>query len=209
LLSFPTRRSSDLHRIADGENPVRWWREPRGMKAIELARAAGMSAPYLSEIETGKKDGTFRTMAAIARVLSVSLDDLAPPADEEDRRAREQAALLDGIHAQVRKLVALVTGPSDFNTAAVRRAVTTLAADAVSLKSEGLGSSAWLDGILEGARTILDLVDRAEGDIIDTARQARRALEEVVSGPGFCPASPAPSDEEIFTSAYATQGAAD
>lgn len=197
------------HRIADGENPVRVWREHRGMKAIELARAAGMSAPYLSEIETGKKDGTFRTMAAIARVLSVSLDDLAPPADQEDRRAREQTALLHSIHAQVRKLVALVTGPSDFDTAAVRRAVTTLAADAVSLQAGDVGSSAWLDGILEGARAILDLVDRAEGDIIDTARQARRALEEVVSAPGFCPALTNTLDEETFTPAYATQSAAD
>lgn len=175
------------HRIADGENPVRVWREYRGMKAIELARAAAMSAPYLSEIETGKKDGTFRTMAAIARVLSVSLDDLAPPADEEDRRARERAAMLDGIHAQIRKIVALVTGPSDFNTAAVRRAVTTLAADAVSLKAEGLGATDWLDGILDGVRANLDLVDRAESDIIGTARQARRELEEIVSGPEFRP----------------------
>ncbi|MBX3505202.1 MAG: helix-turn-helix transcriptional regulator [Parvibaculum sp.] len=181
------------HRIADGENPVRVWREYRGMKAIELARAAAMSAPYLSEIETGKKDGTFRTMAAIARVLSVSLDDLAPPADEEDRRARERAALLDGIHAQIRKIVALVTGPSDFNTAAVRRAVTTLAADAVSLKAEGLGSEEWLDGILDSVRAILDLVDRAEGDIIGTARQARRELEEIVSAPGFQPMQAAAS----------------
>ena len=175
------------HRIADGDNPVRVWREYRGMKAIELARAAAMSAPYLSEIETGKKDGTFRTMAAIARVLNVSLDDLAPPAGEEDRRARERAALLDGIRAQIRKIVALVTGPSDFNTAAVRRAVTTLAADAVSLKAAGLGSHAWLDGILDGVRSILDLVDRAEGDIIGTARQARRELEEIVSGPELRP----------------------
>lgn len=201
------------HRIADGENPVRVWREYRGLKAIELARAAGMSAPYLSEIETGKKDGTFRTMAAIARVLSVSLDDLAPPADEEDRRAREQAALLDGVHAQVRRLVALVTGPTDFNTAAVRRAVTTLAADAVSLKAGGLGSSLGLDGILDGARTILDLVDRAESDIIGTARQARRALEEIVSGPGFRPTALSAPQVDPFADApspaYAAQSAAD
>jgi len=173
------------HRIADGENPVRVWREHRGMKAIELARAACMSAPYLSEIETGKKDGTFRTMAAIARVLSVSLDDLAPPVDEDDRRAREQAALIDGVHAQIRKLVALVTGPSDFNTASVRRAVTTLAADAVAQQAQGIGRDGWLDGVLDGVRAVLDLVDRAEGEIIGTARQARRELEEIVSGPDF------------------------
>ena len=192
------------HRIADGENPVRVWREHRGMKAIELARAACMSAPYLSEIETGKKDGTFRTMAAIARVLAVSLDDLAPPVDEEDRRAREQAALIDGVHAQIRKLVALVTGPSDFNTAAVRRAVTTLAADAVALQAQGVGTDGWLHGVLEGVRAVLDLVDRAEGDIIGTARQARRELEELVSGPGFrtMPAFSAEGNEEETARAW-------
>lgn len=176
------------HRIADGENAVRVWREYRGMKAIELARAAGMSAPYLSEIETGKKDGTFRTMAAIAEVLRVSLDDLAPPPDEEGRRARERAALIDGVRAQIRKLVALVTGPVDFNTAAVRRTVTTLASDAVALKVQGCNPDGWLDDVLEGVRAVLDLVDRAEGDIIGTARQARRELEEIVSGEGFRPA---------------------
>ncbi len=58
------------HRIAEGQSPVRVWRESRGLKAIALARAAGISPAYLSEIETGKKDGTFRTMAAIARVLN-------------------------------------------------------------------------------------------------------------------------------------------
>lgn len=174
------------HRIADGDNAVRVWREYRGLKAIELARAAGMSAPYLSEIETGKKDGTFRTMAAIADVLHVSLDDLAPPPDEEGRRARERAALIDGVRAQIRKIIALITGPSDFNTAAVRRAVTTLAADAVALKAQP-GNHDWLDDVLDGVRAVLDLVDRAEGDIIGTARQARRELEDIVSGPGFSP----------------------
>src|SRR5690606_19853166 len=111
--------SNVAHRIADGENPVRVWRQARGLKAVALARAAGISPAYLSEIETGKKDGTFRTMAAIARVLSVSLDDLAPPADDGERRVRERNALMDGMRAQVRRRTALVTGPVDFNTAAV------------------------------------------------------------------------------------------
>ncbi len=47
---------------------------------------------------------------------------------------------------------------------------------------------------------MLDLVDRAEGDIIGTARQARRELEEIVSGPGFrftAPPPPPSGDEEI------------
>lgn len=182
------------HRIADGGNPVRVWRENRGLKAVALARAAGISPAYLSEIETGKKDGTFRTMAAIARVLNVSLDDLAPPIDDDGRKERERRALTEGVRAQVRMIVGLVTGPVDFNTAAVRRAVTTLAADAVSLKANsGLaGNTAaepWLDEVLKGVRAVLDLVDHAENEIIATASRARDALENIVTQPGFMPSA--------------------
>ena len=179
------------HRIAAGVNPVRVWRESRGLKAVALARAAGISPAYLSEIETGKKDGTFRTMAAIAQVLNVSLDDLAPPVDDDGRKVRERRALVEGVRAQVRTLVNLVTGPTDFNTAAVRRAVATLAADAVSLKAnsnviEGDGEP-WLDDVLKGVREVLDLVDHAESDIMATAARARKALEAIVTQPGFMP----------------------
>ena len=182
------------HRIAEGANPVRVWRESRGLKAITLARDAGISPAYLSEIETGKKDGTFRTMAAIARVLNVSLDDLAPPADDESRKQRQRHALVEGIRAQVRMIVNLVTGSTDFNTAAVRRAVTTLASNAVSLKAsiaeiggDDEADYLWLEDVLQGVRQVLDLVDGAENDIFETAARARSALEEIVTQPGFMP----------------------
>lgn len=181
------------HRIAYGDNPVRVWREARELKAVTLARAAGISPAYLSEIETGKKDGTFRTMAAIAQVLNVSLDDLAPTVDDDGRKTRERRALVEGVRAQVRTLVNLVTGPVDFNTAAVRRTVTTLAADAVSLKAnstaEDGSSEPWLDDVLKGVRAILDLVDHAESDIIATATRAQKSLEEIVTQPGFMPST--------------------
>ncbi|MAB14965.1 helix-turn-helix transcriptional regulator [Parvibaculum sp.] len=170
-------------RIANGENPVRVWREHRRMKAIDLARSAGVGAPYLSEIETGKKDGSFRTMAAIADVLRVSLDDLAPVTDTGRKRARQRAALINSVNAQVRTLLTLVGG--DFDTAAVRRAVTQLVSDAVSLKMQDPELAGWIDDMLESTRMVLDLIDRAEQDIIDTAQRARLSLEELVSGPGF------------------------
>ena len=65
------------NRILDGENPVRVWREFRGLSAKDLAAAANISAGYLSEIETGKKEGTVSTLKAIAGVLEIDLDDLA------------------------------------------------------------------------------------------------------------------------------------
>ena len=62
--------------ILDGENPVRVWREYRGLTQQQLAGAAGISIPYLSQIESGKRKGTAEVLAAIAQALRLSLDDL-------------------------------------------------------------------------------------------------------------------------------------
>jgi DNA-binding XRE family transcriptional regulator len=64
-------------RIVDGENKVRVWREHRGLTAKDLADRAGISPAYLSQIETGSRDGSFDTIKRIAAALQVSLDDLA------------------------------------------------------------------------------------------------------------------------------------
>jgi ribosome-binding protein aMBF1 (putative translation factor) len=66
-----------MERFLAGENPVRVWRDLRGMSAKELAAKAGISASYLSQIENGERDGTFGTMKKIATALGVDLDDLA------------------------------------------------------------------------------------------------------------------------------------
>jgi DNA-binding Xre family transcriptional regulator len=63
-------------RLMAGEAPVRVWREHRGLALHALAKQAGISSSLLSEIETGKKDGSVRTLAALARALAVDLDDL-------------------------------------------------------------------------------------------------------------------------------------
>ncbi|MFM2042356.1 MAG: hypothetical protein RLY86_932 [Pseudomonadota bacterium] len=62
--------------LCDGANPVRVWRTHRGMTARELAAKAGITAAYLSEIETGKKSGSLSVLTAIASALRVDLDDL-------------------------------------------------------------------------------------------------------------------------------------
>ena len=63
-------------RIANGEHPVRVWRDYRGMKAGELAAAAGIAGSYLSDIENGKKPGSVNAMKRIAISLDVTIDDL-------------------------------------------------------------------------------------------------------------------------------------
>lgn len=70
-----------VDRILAGESPVRVWREHRGMTAQALAEVCGIAQSYLSQIETGKRDGTLETMAKLAGALGVLVDDLLPAGD--------------------------------------------------------------------------------------------------------------------------------
>lgn len=62
--------------ILDGENPIKVWREFRELTQQQLAETAGISKPYLSQIETGKRRGTTEVLATIANALNVSIDEL-------------------------------------------------------------------------------------------------------------------------------------
>jgi DNA-binding XRE family transcriptional regulator len=65
-----------VNRILDGENTLRVWREYRGLTVKQLAERAGVSAPFVSQIETGQREGSVDTMRKLAEVLKISLDDL-------------------------------------------------------------------------------------------------------------------------------------
>jgi DNA-binding XRE family transcriptional regulator len=66
-----------VNRILAGENRVCVWREHRGMSPKDLAEAAGVTPAYLSQVETGKRDGTLDTCRKLVRALRVTLDELA------------------------------------------------------------------------------------------------------------------------------------
>lgn len=65
-----------VKRMIDGESPLKLWREHRGLSARALADRAGLSQAYVSQIETGKREGSISAMKAIAGALNVGLDDL-------------------------------------------------------------------------------------------------------------------------------------
>jgi DNA-binding XRE family transcriptional regulator len=64
-------------RILAGENPVRVWREHRGLSVKELAEQAGVSGPYISQLESGAPEPSADTFKATADVLRVASEDLA------------------------------------------------------------------------------------------------------------------------------------
>jgi DNA-binding Xre family transcriptional regulator len=67
---------SVVGRLVDGENPVRVWRQHRGLSLRALAGQVGTSASALSDIETGKSEGRLSILHRIAGALDVGLEDL-------------------------------------------------------------------------------------------------------------------------------------
>ncbi|RLC98551.1 MAG: XRE family transcriptional regulator [Chloroflexi bacterium] len=68
--------SEVAYAILDGESPIRVWREYRGYTQQQLSEAAGISKPYLSQIETGKRTGTTEVLSGIAKALDLTIDDI-------------------------------------------------------------------------------------------------------------------------------------
>jgi DNA-binding XRE family transcriptional regulator len=66
-----------VERILGGENRIRVWREHRGLTSKALAAKAGIAQGFVSQIETGKREGTVETLRKIASALAVTIDDLA------------------------------------------------------------------------------------------------------------------------------------
>jgi DNA-binding XRE family transcriptional regulator len=53
-----------------------FWRKRAGKTQADLAAEAGVSQPFLAQIEAGKRRGTVSVLARIAQALGVRIDDL-------------------------------------------------------------------------------------------------------------------------------------
>lgn len=65
-----------VNRMLDGESKIKVWRDFRGMSAKALAKSVGISQPYLSQIESGARDGAVETVKKIADALGITVDEL-------------------------------------------------------------------------------------------------------------------------------------
>ncbi|RZT39065.1 helix-turn-helix domain-containing protein [Cupriavidus agavae] len=57
-----------------GDHPIKAWRDYRRLTQDALATAAGLSKPYLSQIENRKREGSLEIVRALAAALAVPLD---------------------------------------------------------------------------------------------------------------------------------------
>jgi len=71
--TFP---SAFVDKLLSGGHPLTVWREFRGITRASLAAACGVSAPAISQIESGKREPSVSLLQKMAQTLRCSMDDL-------------------------------------------------------------------------------------------------------------------------------------
>ncbi|MFU8853020.1 helix-turn-helix domain-containing protein [Micromonospora sp. SL1-18] len=84
-----------LRRVIGGV--LRRMRQRQGRTLREVAKAAGVSLPYLSEVERGRKEASSEVLAAICRALGINLSDLLEEARDELRRGEQRIIAPPGV----------------------------------------------------------------------------------------------------------------
>lgn len=101
-------------------------RHELGLSRRELAEASGLSYPYVSQLETGKRLPSHKSVGALARALQMAPADLAALIPYDDTAAGQQLALPPATAAQrggawrdnpaFLKVSAMLEMPSDLPT---------------------------------------------------------------------------------------------
>lgn len=81
----------EVKRLHAGESPIRVYRERHGWTQAQLADRIGINRVYLSQVESGARNGGLKLRRKLAETFGVDLDDLEPWPTEEatDRSAAE------------------------------------------------------------------------------------------------------------------------
>jgi DNA-binding XRE family transcriptional regulator len=74
--AMETLTEAEVSAYLEAASPLAFWRRHRGISQTTLAKEAGISQPYLAQIETGKRVGDVTLFAKLARILRVRIEDL-------------------------------------------------------------------------------------------------------------------------------------
>jgi len=80
-------------------------RQAQGRTLQEVADTAGVSMPYLSEVERGRKEVSSELLAVICRALGIALPDLLEEVRSELLRTAPPAAPVRRPHVRMRSFV--------------------------------------------------------------------------------------------------------
>lgn len=74
--AMETLSEAELDAYLAMPSPLAFWRKRLGMTQVALSAAAGITQPYLAQIEDGSRSGDVALFAKLARVLRVRIEDL-------------------------------------------------------------------------------------------------------------------------------------
>ena len=66
----------EMRELLAASSPLAFWRRKRGVTQSQLAKEAGVTQNYISDLETGNREGSPVQWLRIARVLGVPLEEL-------------------------------------------------------------------------------------------------------------------------------------
>jgi DNA-binding XRE family transcriptional regulator len=69
--SFP---AAFADRLLEGENPIKLWREYRGMTQGGLAEKVKVTVAHISQIESGKRECSVKLLRALSKTLAVDME---------------------------------------------------------------------------------------------------------------------------------------
>ncbi len=77
--SFP---AAFVDRLLEGENPIRLWREYRGMTQGGLAEKVKVTVAHISQLEGGKRECSVKLLRALGKALNVDIELLLSQQEE-------------------------------------------------------------------------------------------------------------------------------
>lgn len=80
--AMETLTEAEMDAYLAARTPLAFWRRHRGLTQAALAAAAGITQPYLAQIETDQRTGDVRLYARLAMVLRVRMEDLVADLEE-------------------------------------------------------------------------------------------------------------------------------
>jgi DNA-binding XRE family transcriptional regulator len=77
----PGLSAPEMRELLAAVSPLAFWRRKRGLSQADVAKAAGIAQNYVSDLETGKREGSATQWLKIARALGVSMEELIADSD--------------------------------------------------------------------------------------------------------------------------------
>ena len=75
----PGLTADEMRELVASSSPLAFWRRKRGLTQAKLAEAAGLAQNYVSDLETGTREGSPAQWLRIAGVIGVPLEELVEP----------------------------------------------------------------------------------------------------------------------------------